>query len=243
MIRLPKGKYIDIAHKQMRSISEELFNAKYSGLNNQPISAFCYLLDTESKANTARDSATYGVRANGMISLLNYDLTYAHQSDYAEGEGHNGDMFNAFLGSKIDPISFGGGYSYISGKDGDDRPFDTLFSTAHKFNGWADVFLNTNGGTLNNGLQDMYVQAETKMMGVTIKAAYHYFDTTEDVNNFDDAYGDEIDVLLVKKINENLKVLMKYAHYNEKNDSGSSASNLVGGFDEDVFWTRLIVTF
>ena len=178
-----------------------------------------------------------------MISLLNYDLTYAHQSDYEDGEDHNGDMFNAFFGTKIDPVSFGVGYSYISGQDGDDRPFDTLFSTAHKFNGWADTFLNTNGGTLSNGLQDFYVQAETKLMGVTLKAVYHYFDTNEDINNFDDAYGEEIDIILVKKINKNIKLLMKYAHYNEKNDSGSLASNLVGGYDEDVFWARLIYSF
>ncbi|MBC2717295.1 MAG: hypothetical protein HF978_18465 [Desulfobacteraceae bacterium] len=80
-------------------------------------------------------------------------------------------------------------------------------------------------------------------MGMNFKAVYHYFDTTEDYNGFDDAYGDEIDLLIVKKINANLKVLLKYAHYNEKNNSGSLASNLTGGYDKDVFWTRLIYSF
>ncbi len=220
-----------------------LFNTKYSGIEDQNIAAFCYLLETEDDTSTARDSATYGLRFNGSLAALNYDLTYAHQSDYKDGDDHNGDMVNAFIGAKFEPFGIGAGYSYISGQDGDDRPFDTLYSTAHKFNGWADTFLNTNGGTLSGGLSDYYVQAETKWMGTTFKAVYHYFDTTEEINGFDDAYGDEIDFLIVKKINKNLKVIAKYAYYNEKNDSGSKASGLVGGFDEEVVWLRLIASF
>ncbi|NOY70521.1 MAG: alginate export family protein [Deltaproteobacteria bacterium] len=220
-----------------------LLNAKYTGLADQNISTFCYLLDTRDKTPTARDSATYGLRVKGKINVLNYDFTYAHQGDYKDGEDHNGNMFNAFLGAKLELINFGAGYSYISGRSNNSRPFDTLFSTAHKFNGWADTFINTNGGTLDNGLQDIYVQAGTRVMGVTCKAVYHYFDTTEDFGGFDSAYGDEIDLLLVKKIGANLKVLAKYAYYNEKNNSGTLASNLAGGFDEQVFWTRVIYSF
>ena len=220
-----------------------LLNAKYSGLADQNITTFCYLLETENETSAARDSATYGARFNGKLSSLNYDLTYAHQSDYKDGDNHNSDMVNAFIGAKFEPFGFGAGYSYISGQDGDDRPFDTLYSTAHKFNGWADTFLNTNGGTLAGGLSDYYVQAETKWMGTNFKAVYHYFDTTEKINGFDDAYGDEIDFLIVKKISKNLKVLAKYACYSEKNNSGTKASGLVGGFDEQVFWLRLITSF
>lgn len=220
-----------------------LFNARYSGLADQNITAFCYLLETQNKTSAARDSATYGARFNGKISALNYDITYAHQSDYKDGKDHEGDMVNAFLGAKLEWINFGAGYSYISGQTSDSRPFDTLYSTAHKFNGWADVFLDTNGGKLAGGLSDYYAQAGTEWMDTTFKAVYHYFDSTEEINGFDDAYGDELDFLIEKKISKNLKVLAKYAYYREKNDSGSKATGLVGGFDEQVFWLRLITSF
>ncbi len=220
-----------------------LLNAKYSGIKGVNIAAFCYLLDTESNADSARDSATYGLRLNGKIAAFDYDVTGAYQSDFADGENHDGFMFNTSAGYKIGKVRIGAGYHYISGQDGSDRPFDTLFSTAHKFNGWADVFLSTNGGKLKNGLQDFFVDVgATLFWGVKMKAVYHYFDTAEDYNNFDDQYGDEIDLLMVKKINKNFKVLLKYAHYNEKNDS-ASYTNVVGGHDEDVFWARIMFNY
>jgi len=215
---------------------------KYSGVEDQTFAAFCYLLDTEVDTDDARDSATYGLRANGKLAMIKYDLTYAHQSDYEDGEDHDGDMFNLFLGSSLIGIDFGAGYSYISGQDGDDRAFDTLFSTAHKFNGWADQFLATNGGGLANGLEDYYVQASTKckFLGVKFVAVYHYFDSTEDVNGFDDSYGDEIDLLMVKKFNDNLSGLLKYGYYNEENHS--AAFTKTHG-DEEIFWARLTYKF
>lgn len=220
-----------------------LLNAKYTGIKGLNITGFCYLLDTESDADSARDSATYGLRLNGKIAAFDYDLTGAYQSDFADGEDHDGYMINTGIGYTIAKVRFGAGYHYISGLDGDDRPFDTLFSTAHKFNGWADVFLSTNGGKLKNGLEDYFVEAGTKVMGVKLKAVYHYFDTTDDdYNNFDDQYGDEIDLLLVKKINKNLTGLLKYSHYNEV-DHSASYTNVVGGHDEDVFWARLTYKF
>ncbi len=217
-----------------------LFHATYKGLKDHSISAFCYLLDTESEAKTARDSATYGLRVQGKFTMLNYYADYAHQEDYQDGENHDGDMFNAFVGAKVAMINGGVGYSYLSGQDGDDRPFDTLFSTAHKFNGWADQFLATNTGTLRDGLQDFYVQLGTNLMGIKFMAVYHYFDTAEN-DAFDGTYGDEIDLLVAKKFTKNLSGLLKYAYYSQDDDEANGFANPTR--DEEVFWARLQYNF
>ncbi|OQY19000.1 MAG: hypothetical protein B6I36_05395 [Desulfobacteraceae bacterium 4572_35.1] len=228
-----------------------LFNAKYSPLKNHSISVYTYLLDTEATADAARDCATYGFRFVGKPAPFNYYIDYTHQSDFADGEDHDADMLNVFVGGKIaNKVNLGGGYSYISGQDGSDRPFDTLFSTAHKFNGFADVFLATNGGALISGLQDYYINASTKFAGFKFVAVYHYFDSLEDgsymngnVNTkiFDGTYGDEIDLVLIKPINKNIKLLIKYANFMQDDKTSNGTANPT--VDTEILTTRLEYKF
>lgn len=202
-----------------------LFNAAYSGIKNHTISLHTYLLDTESTADSARDSATYGFRIAGNTAPFNYYLDYSHQSDFADGKDHSANMLNLYVAGKInDMFTLGAGYSYISGQDGSDRPFDTLFSTAHKFNGFADQFLGTNGGNLRDGLHDYYVQATTQAFGAKLVLAYHYFDTTED-DFFDGTYGDEFNALLIKPLADNLNFIVKYANFMQDDSSSNGYVN------------------
>ncbi len=217
-----------------------ILHATYEGIKDQTISAFAYLLDTEDDSDAARDCATYGFRAAGKLYMVEYALDYAHQSDFADGEDHDGDMVNVFVAAKVMMAKLGAGYSYISGQNGSDRPFDTLFSTAHKFNGWADQFLSTNGGALRDGLQDFYVQAGTNYMGFKFLAVYHYFDTADD-DYFDGTYGDEIDLLVARKLTKNLSGLLKYAYYNKYDNYDNGYANPTK--DEEVFWARLMYKF
>lgn len=217
-----------------------LFNAKYSPFEKHNLSVYTYLLDTESEADSSRDSATYGFRFVGKPAPFDYYIDYTHQSDFADGEDHDADMLNAYFGMQIAKVNLGGGYSYISGQDGDDRAFDTLFSTAHKFNGFADLFLSTNGGGLAAGLQDYYVKASTKAFGFKFVAVYHYFDTVED-DGFDGTYGDEIDLVLVKPINKNLKLLIKYANFMQDDDLSNGVANPT--VDTEILTARLQYKF
>ncbi len=223
-----------------------LFHATYTGIKEQSISAFVYLLDTEDESSSARDCGTYGIRAAGNVPILKeialkYAVDYAYQGDFQDGKDHNANMFNAFLGAKINVFNVGAGFSYISGQDGNDKPFDTLFSTAHKFNGWADEFLATNGGKLTAGLKDYYIQAGVKVIGTKFLAVYHYFDTTDEKNQFDGTYGDEIDLLAARKLTKNLSTLLKFAYYNRKDNDSSGYLNPTT--DKTVFWARLIYKF
>lgn len=217
-----------------------LVNARYAGIKDHSIAVYAYLLDTESTADESRDSATYGVRVAGQPGALHYYVDYTLQRDFADGENHNADMLNVFLGAQVSPFDIGAGYSYISGQDGSDRPFDTLFSTAHKFNGFADVFLATNGGGLVGGLQDYYAQASAKGLGCKLTFVYHYFDTADDAA-FDGVYGDEIDVVLAHPITENLSVLLKYANFMQDETSSNGFAN--PAVDTEIFTARVEYKF
>ena len=215
-----------------------LANVNYSGIKGHSQTAFAYLVDSESKASkSSKDSATYGFRLNGAFDKVKYDMTYAHQTDYQDSENRNLDFFQGYLGYDFGGIEPGIGYSYIDGSDeADEQAFDTLFSTAHKFNGWADSFLSTNGGGLKNGLQDIYASLKFKAFDINFGVIYHYFDTTE-THTYSNSYGQEIDFVASKQLAKNLTATAKLAYFDATSDSSNPTK------DELVFWLRLDYSF
>ncbi|OVE77562.1 hypothetical protein BVX99_02290 [bacterium F16] len=201
-----------------------IINAKYSSdLIN--LSLFSYLLDAKTGN---RDSITYGTRADGNVGLFDYDITLAQQEDFANGNGHNGYMTNYYGGGNVGQFHIGAGYSRISGARGTNGAFDTLFSTAHKFNGWADQFLATNGGGLTAGLQDSYIDVTTKVMDTVVLLRYHSFRTTEDGPGATHSgdYGDELDLMLKRSFkiadSNSFDLIIQFALYNETNQNGGT---------------------
>jgi hypothetical protein len=213
-----------------------LANAKYSGIKGHTQSVFAYLADSESENPlSSRDTATYGFRLNGAFDKFKYDMTYAHQTDWQDSSDRGLNFFQGYLGYDFGGFEPGIGYSFIDGADtgrAGDKGFDTLFSTAHKFNGWADQFLATNGGNLTNGLQDFYASVKFKAGGFNFGVIYHYFDTTEG-HTYDGSYGQEIDFVVSRKLTDRLTATAKVAYYDEFNSSGNPTA------DELVFWLRL----
>lgn len=213
-------------------------HATYQIAKKHKISTFLYLLDFK---NSTRDSKTYGTRLWGDFGLIDYDVTYAKQDDYAEGRGHDGQMINLFVGVDVtEKSNVGIGYSRLSGANAGNRGFDTLVSTAHKFNGWADQFLATNGGGVVNGLEDLYFQAKTKCGKTVFLARYHMFSATENnPGKHSGSYGNEFDFLIKRPITKYLTGLLKYAYYNQTNNNGGTNPTA----DEQVFWARLELDF
>lgn len=220
-----------------------LLNNSYKMDQGGTLSTFAYFLDTESIDPASRDCATYGIRMVDKLFDMELDVTYAVQQDYADGEGHGGDMLNIYLSDRFGKTStLGLGMNKISGQHNLDRPFDTLFSTAHKFNGWSDQFLSTNGGNLVNGLLDLFVQINGNSWGGNWTIAYHKFDTTETGQGFEEKYGSEINAVFVKKLSKNFKFLVKYAKYTA--DQYEKDITIVNPtHDETVYWGRIIYTF
>ncbi|MCM8539084.1 MAG: alginate export family protein [Lentisphaeraceae bacterium] len=221
-----------------------LANVKYEGFKGHTQTAFAYLVDRDEDEGVAgpsiaHDAATYGFRANGWFEDFGYDLTYAHQTDWQDTDDLSLNFFQGILSYKMGKFTPAIGYSYIQGNGEGGKAFSTLFSTAHKWNGWADQFLSTNAGGLVNGLQDFNVSLNYKNWGTLFRVAYHYFDTTENGGGFDGSYGQEFDFLVSKKINKNLTATAKLSYYDKfsESDAGNPTA------DELVFWLRLDYNF
>ncbi|MCM8537675.1 MAG: alginate export family protein [Lentisphaeraceae bacterium] len=217
-------------------------NVKYTGIKDHTQTGFAYLVNADENENVAgpsiaHDVQTYGTRLTGGFDALKYDFTYAYQSDWQDSESIDASLIQGSLAYKMGDFTPAISYAYHQGSDeAGGKGFANLFSTAHKFNGWSDQFLGTNSGALSDGLQDFNASLTYKKWGMTFKAVYHYFDTTES-HTYDGAYGQEIDFVVVKPINENLTALAKLAYYDA--DSEKEAFGGVGSKDELVFWLRL----
>ncbi|MEH6702785.1 alginate export family protein [Parasphingorhabdus sp.] len=197
------------------------------------LKGFAYLLDFDAgQPVSLSSSATYGLRATAKLPVaegFSLDLagSYAVQKDYKANPGnYSVDYIAGSVGTSFSGLGLVLGYESL-GSDGAGNRFQTPLATLHKFNGWADVFLSTPPG----GLEDKYVSVSKKVNllgGVTASAAYHDF--SSDSGNID--YGTEFDAALNFKINV-ISVGLNYANYNAESFA----------VDTEKFWLRLGYSF
>jgi len=180
------------------------------------LSIFAYLLDARS-AMTA-NSDTYGARLAGKNAIsdslaLSHTFSYANQTD-AEG---NPNTFSTdyFLAEtklvKNDAGFIGAGFESLGSDEMDGggyASFQTPLATKHKFNGFADKFLRTPDG----GLEDGYLYIGTTLPCKTkATLTYHQFRGQKGaIKNL----GSETDLVISKKLNDNVNLMTKLAFYN-----------------------------
>ncbi len=194
-----------------------VLNVSYKGIKELTIEAYGLMIDLDAVAAKGLNSKTFGVRLNGGAEVakgtkLIYAAEYANQTDYkANPMSFSVDYYNVEGGVVFKGLTLKGGIENLGSENGV-ASFKTPLATLHKFNGWADKFLNTPAA----GLRDIYAQASyavkdtgTPMDGLNITAVYHQFDS--DFGSAD--YGSEIDLSVGKKI-DRFNVLLKYANYN-----------------------------
>ncbi len=176
------------------------------GIDKTPIgkiTAYGYSIDLDQ--SSANDTLTIGARLKGSANNFLYTAEYAQQSDAADNTADLSAVYT-FLeaGYKMGDTKI-----FIAdetlGSDNGNASFQTLLATKHAFNGWADKFLTTPV----DGLNDRYVKAVTKVGGYKLVGVYHNFSA----DNGSTDYGTELDLLVVKPINKNLKALVKYSDY------------------------------
>lgn len=201
--------------------------ASYKIAEGHSISAFSYLLDLDEAP--ALSSSTYGLEYQGAFKVsegvgLGLNLAYAEQSDYKDSAlDYDAGYYFGELSVKFQPVSVAIGYEVLESDNG--VGFKTPLATLHKFQGFADKFLVTPAG----GIEDSYLKIATKVAGVKLIAFYHDFEA--ETGGMD--YGSEFDFIAAYKFNKNYSVLFKYAAYN----SDDFAT------DTDKAWLMLTAAF
>ncbi|MDQ4418890.1 alginate export family protein [Sphingobium sp. DEHP117] len=208
------------------------------------LKAFSYLLDFDAKEPVkATSTQTYGARATSTFKLspkasLNLMASYARQYDYELNPGdYSVDYIAAEAGLSYDIWTLTAGYELLGG---DITPkgrvaFQTPMATLHKFNGWADLFLNTPTSATGTGLEDIYAGVAVKpkvksLAGLNAAVVWHSFKS--DVGNF--KYGQEWDAQIGFKPTKSLTLLAKYADYDAK-----GFLKFPGDVDTSKFWLQL----
>lgn len=184
------------------------------------LKGYGYLLDFEDDA-PANSSATYGLSLSGKRDILDgyglhYYAEYAHQEDYADNPmSYEADYYHLALGLSKGGLKTTVGFESLGSDDGN-FAFRTPLATLHKFNGFADQFLVTPAG----GLEDFYLDVTYKIKGygdqwsylngVLLKAQYHDFSSEE--GSID--YGTELDFYVKVPLRRGLYIEGKIADFN-----------------------------
>ncbi len=182
-----------------------LFNAQYTGLAFGTLTTYAYLLDLHNVAGDASSNNSYGLRLSGdWIGGSKYLLEYAHQTDGAENPlDYSANYARGELSRELaDRWETSMGYEYLGSDNGVGYQFP--LSTLHKFNGYADRFVNTPTG----GLSDLYTTIGTSVAdGVKLALTYHHFWD----DGLDQSFGNEVDLVVSKALTEKVTVLAKGA--------------------------------
>lgn len=171
-------------------LSSHLLNVGFELGTFGKLTPYAYLLDYTQVENFGNSTSTWGGEFAGKYAVTDntsvlYEVEYAQQSDYADNPNSiDASYYFLMAGGAFKPLTVKLGYEVLGGSESDGQ-FRTPLATLHKFNGWADRFLNTP----TNGLQDLYLQLSGKAGPVAWTVFYHSFSA----DTGGDKYGDEFD--------------------------------------------------
>jgi len=192
-----------------------IVNASYDLNRFGKLRGYALMLDFD--VAKAANSNTFGGSWVGNLPLgegpwnLKWRGEYAVQQDAYDNPGSIDATYMHLMGGfGQEKIGIGVGFEQLSGSM-EDGQFNTAFATAHKFNGWADKFLKTPTG----GLNDFYVSAGGKASSFGYVATWHKFDA----ESTDAVYGTEIDALVTYKTSWKQLLAVKGAIYSADGDA------------------------
>ena len=183
-----------------------LLNASADLTEAWKLVGYAYLIDNDDAP--AFSTRTFGIRVNGGLTVGDGKVSvlgeFATQSD----NGDNPASFDAdYLRVQAEwvqaPLKIGIGFESL-GSD-NDQGFRTPLATLHAFNGWADQFLGTPPG----GLDDVYVKLGYKAGKWNLALAYHDFSAETGSDN----YGSELDLSAGRKLSDRYGLLLKMAAF------------------------------
>lgn len=228
--------------------SHKLVNASYQTSFGKAV-AYAYDLSEEAGGPGFDATETFGGSFKGSADVSD-SLKVLYGFEYATQDNETDDADTEFTFVELGASFAGFTVKYTAEVIGSDEnssggytTFSFPYSTAHKFNGWADVWLGgqifgriTNSpvgaptGDAFAGLEDNYLTIATKKFaGVNLVAKYHEYDSEE--GGFD--LGNEFNFLATKKFTKNYSAGFKYADY--------SAGDV--GVDKSIVWVWVNAKF
>ncbi|MFN0152699.1 MAG: alginate export family protein [bacterium] len=189
------------------------------------VTAFLFYDHDKDTLSTGEDLVkrlTLGVNAHGSQSSIQYEADIAFQTGDVGASSLSASLFGGRLGYKIahpyEPAIWVG-LDVLSGDDDatddEDKRFNTLFATNHKFYGAMDFFLDIPKDTKGAGLTDFLIKGSIKPMSwLTTSLAYHNFKASEDLvmnagtsaEETLSSFGNEIDLNAKIDCTENVAV-------------------------------------
>ena len=184
-----------------------LLNASYTGIDKTTLGAYIYLMDFDDAAVNFSNN-TYGVMASTTAAGLNFYGEVAFQTEGASAQkSKDAGYFHGTVAKNMGMHTVTLGYEYL------DAGFATPLSTAHAFNGFADVFVAERllGGA---GLANPYLTYATTLPFYEIKSAttFHMFGD----NNSELDYGYEFDQVFSKKFSNGITGILKAAYFDSE---------------------------
>jgi hypothetical protein len=185
-------------------------NAAYTGWKPLKIVGYAYIMDISDADGLSND--TYGIRGAGTWDSGNdWSIDYTGEFAYQEDGGDNPIGYDANYYLLEGAVNFSGlklkvGYEVLEGDNSQaGQAFRTPLATLHAFQGWADKFLTTPDG----GIEDMYFSVSGSFKGFKGAAIYHNFEA----NSGPEDYGDELDIVISHKLGKRYSAMIKYADY------------------------------
>lgn len=175
------------------------------------IAGFGYLLDLDNAPMLS--TSTYGLHWAGShkvtgASKLNWIASYACQLDYGDNPNDYSAGYYLLEGSAtVDRFGVKAGYEVLGGDQRPNRAFQTPLATLHAFQGWADKFLTTPRG----GIEDLYLGVSANLGPMALQLLWHDFKAEA----FSEDYGSEWDASVAWKFGakKNYEALLKLADY------------------------------
>ncbi|OUU87964.1 MAG: hypothetical protein CBC36_06230 [Verrucomicrobiaceae bacterium TMED76] len=157
-------------------------------------------------ANVGESTTFGGSTTQGSLYL---EAAFQDGESALEGGDYDAVYGHAKYTKKVDKTAFFGGLEYWS------EGFKTPLATVHLYNGFADsvilqrIGLNDKGGVFE-GMFNPYIGFSTPLAGgFVLKGFFHHLSD----ESLDKCYGNEFDVVLVKKLNDYSTMLLKGAYF------------------------------
>jgi hypothetical protein len=196
------------------------------------LTAYGYFLEFDEAL--ASSSQTLGLRLAGDIKLneqfaIPYAAEWATQDDYADNpNNYSADYYLAEAGVRWQKVTAKLSYEVLEGDTVANNQFQTPLATAHAFQGWADQFVSTPTG----GIEDTFLTVDFPVLGANIKLRYD--DYQSETGSVD--YGSELGIWATLPIGTNYSLAVKYAAFDADNEAPTY-------FDTDKFWVMFSANF